>query len=113
MSRYGRGSAHQRGYDSRWRKARITYLMQNPLCRMCEDSKRLTPATVVDHIIPHKLWNARQSGNAEAIAKAQALFWDQSNWQPLCKPCHDGDKQQLERTGRLRGCGVDGWPIGS
>lgn len=32
-------------------------------------------ATVVDHIIPHK-------GD-------QYLFWDRSNWQPLCKLCHD------------------------
>ena len=30
---------------------------------------------VVDHIIPHK-------GD-------KVLFWDRSNWQPLCKTCHD------------------------
>lgn len=36
---------------------------------------RLTQATVVDHIVPHR-------GD-------QKLFWDESNWQPLCKPCHD------------------------
>ena len=40
----------------------------------CFDSK-LTPATVVGHIIPHR-------GN-------QKLFWDEKNWQPLCKDCHD------------------------
>jgi 5-methylcytosine-specific restriction protein A len=34
-----------------------------------------TPATVVDHIKPHK-------GNA-------ILFWLVSNWQGLCKHCHD------------------------
>lgn len=32
-------------------------------------------ATVVDHNIPHK-------GN-------KVLFWDVSNWQSLCKACHD------------------------
>ncbi len=32
-------------------------------------------ADVVDHIIPHK-------GD-------QSLFWDSSNWQPLCKHHHD------------------------
>lgn len=32
-------------------------------------------ATVVDHIIPHR-------GNEE-------LFWDEDNWQGLCKRCHD------------------------
>ena len=40
----------------------------------CFDSK-LTPATVVDHIIPHR-------GD-------KRLFWDEKNWQPLCKDCHD------------------------
>ena len=31
-------------------------------------------AREVDHIEPHK-------GD-------DTLFWDQDNWQPLCKPCH-------------------------
>ena len=30
---------------------------------------------VIDHIIPHR---------GDPI-----LFWDRSNWQPLCKDCHD------------------------
>jgi|SRR5690606_5488580 len=70
-----RGSASQRGYNAQWRKARKRYLTEHPLCVECEKNGRLTPATVVDHIIPHK-------GDMQ-------LFWDESNWQPLCKPCHD------------------------
>ena len=71
-----RGSSTERGYDGRWRKARETYLRRNPLCVICEKETRLTPATVVDHIIPHR-------GNQE-------LFWDTTNnWQALCKRCHD------------------------
>ena len=35
----------------------------------------MTAATVVDHIIPAK-------GSPE-------LFWDEANWQPLCKYHHD------------------------
>ncbi|WP_390622926.1 HNH endonuclease [Ralstonia syzygii] len=35
----------------------------------------MVPATVVDHIVPHK-------GD-------QHLFWRRSNWQALCKACHD------------------------
>jgi len=35
----------------------------------------MTAAGVVDHIVPHK-------GDAD-------LFWQRTNWQPLCKPCHD------------------------
>ena len=70
-----RGNAAFRGYDSRWREARKAFLKRNPLCVVCLRQGRFTPATVVDHIIPHR-------GD-------QRLFWDESNWQPLCKPCHD------------------------
>lgn len=70
-----RGSAASRGYDARWRKEREIYLRQHPLCVLCEREETLTPATVVDHIVPHK-------GDKQ-------LFWDKNNWQALCKPCHD------------------------
>ena len=70
-----RGSASQRGYDSRWQKARKQYLIEHPLCVKCLKEGRLVTATVVDRIIPHK-------GN-------MTLFWDKSNWQALCNQCHD------------------------
>jgi 5-methylcytosine-specific restriction endonuclease McrA len=62
-------------YGRRWKEARKHYLIAHPLCVSCEAKNILTEATVVDHIVPHK-------GN-------KRLFWDQSNWQPLCKSCHD------------------------
>lgn len=80
-----RGSSTERGYNYRWQKARATYLSRHPLCKMCEGRGRVTAATIVDHIIPHR-------GD-------QALFWDTSNWQSLCKPCHDSVKQAEERRG--------------
>lgn len=64
---------------------------------MCSAMGRVTSATVVDHIVPHR-------GNNE-------LFWDKSNWQALCKPCHDRHKQRLEKSGTEVGCGLDGVPI--
>jgi len=70
-----RGGADARGYDARWRKARAAFLQKHPLCRQCLREGRLTPATVVDHILPHR-------GNQE-------LFWDEKNWQALCRTCHD------------------------
>ena len=70
-----RGSASQRGYDAKWRKARETYLRQHPLCVYCMKDGKVMVATVVDHIKPHK-------GN-------RALFWDRQNWQALCKQHHD------------------------
>lgn len=70
-----RGGADARGYNARWRQARLLFLRKHPLCAQCQREGRITPATVVDHIIPHR-------GD-------QQLFWDESNWQPLCKSCHD------------------------
>lgn len=73
-----RGSAHQRGYGRAWQKASKAYLRAHPLCQCeaCDDGcKRVTPASVVDHKVPHK-------GD-------MALFWDSSNWQSMSKPCHD------------------------
>lgn len=70
-----RGSAASRGYDARWRKAAGQFLRSHPLCVRCSADGRSVGAEVVDHIIPHK-------GD-------QRLFWDRSNWQVLCKSCHD------------------------
>ena len=70
-----RPTAAKRGYNSRWQKARKMFLAEHPLCVECEKQGRYVEATVVDHITPHK-------GD-------QALFWDENNWQPLCKQCHD------------------------
>lgn len=93
-----RVSARQRGYNTRWEKARRTYLAAHPLCVMCQGQGRVSAATVVDHIIPHR-------GD-------QTLFWDsEKNWQALCKKHHDGEKQSEERLGYSLNVGQDGWPI--
>ncbi|MGC4075432.1 MAG: HNH endonuclease signature motif containing protein [Rubrivivax sp.] len=79
-----RGTARERGYSSKWERAREGYLRANPLCRTCQAQQLLELATVVDHIVPHK-------GD-------MGLFWDRTNWQPLCKPCHDA-KTAIEDGG--------------
>ena len=85
-------------YDrKRWKRRRVAFLRAHPLCRFCEETSRVTLAVVVDHKTPHK-------GD-------ETLFWDQSNWQGLCKRCHDGAKKELENTGRIRGCDVHGRPL--
>lgn len=68
-------SAASRGYNSRWRKESKHYLQTHPLCEECMKHGVYTAATVVDHIVPHR-------GDP-------VLFWNQSNWQALCKRCHD------------------------
>lgn len=70
-----RPTATQRGYNYKWTQQRTKYLRNNPLCVRCAEKDLITIATVVDHIVPHK-------GDMD-------LFWDESNWQSLCKRCHD------------------------
>lgn len=92
-----RGSARERGYTTQWEKARAAFLGEHPLCAMCLGRGDVVPATVVDHIHPHK-------GD-------QALFWDKANWQSLCKPHHDSAKQAEEAHGYSSEVGLDGWPM--
>ena len=68
-------SASSRGYGRAWQKASKQYLAAHPLCVLCAAEGRYTKATVVDHIQPHR-------GD-------RILFWDRTNWQSLCKSCHD------------------------
>lgn len=75
-------TSSQRGYGYKWQKARELYLNENPLCVFCERKGRTTAASVVDHIIAHR-------GD-------MVLFWNETNWQSLCKSCHDSVKQSEE-----------------
>lgn len=70
-----RGTSAQRGYGYKWQQAREGYLRSHPLCVKHEMRGELVPASVVDHIKPHR-------GD-------MSLFWLRTNWQSLCKPCHD------------------------
>ena len=84
-------SSTARGYGYRWQQARARFLAAHPLCALCSTPQSPVLAEVVDHIVPH-------GGN-------DALFWDVTNWQPLCKHCHGSIKQRQEsdaRTGRGR-----------
>jgi 5-methylcytosine-specific restriction endonuclease McrA len=65
-----RGSSAQRGYGSKWQKARDAYIAAHPWCACgCGGL-----ATVLDHIVPHR-------GDMK-------LFWNPSNWQGLTVRCH-------------------------
>lgn len=78
-------TSSQRGYGYKWQQARERYLRDNPLCVYCERNGRITVPRIVDHIVAHR-------GD-------MVLFWDQANWQSLCKPCHDSVKQAEEAAG--------------
>lgn len=62
-------------YDTqRWRKLRKDVLARSPLCVDCVGQQRVTLATVVDHVIPHR-------GDMR-------LAFDFGNLQTLCDSCH-------------------------
>jgi len=86
-------------YNARWNRMSKAFRIKNPLCAYCVQIGKITRVDVVDHIVPHR-------GDVQ-------LFWDQSNWQPLCKRCHDSVKAAEEARGYAVGCGTDGLPIDS
>jgi 5-methylcytosine-specific restriction protein A len=65
---------------------------------MCAKAGRRTPATIADHIVPHR-------GDT-------MLFFDPSNLQSLCDIHHRSEKQRIEAGGNARApVGLDGWPL--
>ena len=84
-------------YGRAWRKARKIFLALNPLCVMCEKEGIIRPAVDVDHIKRHE-------GN-------QFAFWDENNWQGLCKFHHQSVKARIERSGIEHGCDINGIPL--
>lgn len=88
VHRSDRMASNKRGYDSRWRRARKRFLSVHPLCERCKENNILVAATVVDHIIPHR-------GD-------DRLFWDELNWQALCKHCHDSKTMTEDRYQEYR-----------
>lgn len=77
-----RGSSTQRLYGYRWQQASARFKRDHPFCKPCQNEGRITRTFAVDHIIPHR-------GNPQ-------LFWDQSNWQPICES-HHNSKARTER----------------
>jgi 5-methylcytosine-specific restriction protein A len=78
-----RGSARERGYSTAWDRAAAAFKATHPLCVGCQAMGRVVPATVVDHVIPHR--------------GSETLFWAEENLQPSCAWHHDMVKQHLER----------------
>ncbi len=69
-------------WTARWRKIAQAQLIAHPLCCMCKNEGKLTPANTCDHVEPHR-------GDPEK-------FWC-GPFQSLCKAHHDRDKQREER----------------
>jgi 5-methylcytosine-specific restriction endonuclease McrA len=66
-------------------------------CKVPLTTGRSDPrSAVVNHIKPHK--------------GALYLFYNPNNLQAVCKECHDGRIQAMERGGTSP-IGLDGWPV--
>ncbi len=81
--------------NSRWAKRARRQIEQHPLCVFCLKDGIVTPATVADHITPHK-------GDYNS-------FW-YGKLQSLCAAHHNATKQMLEKRGYVTDIGVDGFP---
>lgn len=90
-------AAYRRLYKGRrWAGLRQAQLAKQPLCERDVHSFDIVPATVVNHRRPHK-------GDLR-------LFFDPTNLQSVCKPCHDGPIQREELQGFSAEVDTGGWP---
>jgi 5-methylcytosine-specific restriction endonuclease McrA len=79
-----------------WRRRRRLQLLQHPLCALCEARGVVTPATVGDHVTPHRGdWNAFRLGPLQS----------------LCADCHGRMKHRVDLHGYSSEIGGDGWPL--
>lgn len=78
---------------------RQIWLNRHPFCQCPHHYGLKIPATVVDHIKPHK-------GDAR-------LFFNTNNLQSMTKECHDRYKQSMEKGGKGfdQGCDAQGNPL--
>ena len=80
---HGGKTSHQRGYGATWQKLRAYVLASEPLCRECQATGRVTPATDVDHVRP------KAEGGTDAV----------ENLQPLCRSHHIAKTKRERRRG--------------
>lgn len=79
---------------ARYRRQRSAFLCEFPFCALCLAAGRHVGATDLDHVVP-------------AVGSLD-LFWDQSNWQGLCRECHS-DKTRAEAKARRSDPVLDSW----
>ena len=80
--KYNRVRSMDYYHTYRWTRESKAFREMNPLCAICEKEGILTPSEVTDHIIPASICDD---------------FFDQSNWQALCKKCNilKGNRDKL------------------
>jgi len=71
-NRYKRDPESGKRYGRTWKQIRASFLSANPLCVLCRQDGRLTPATIAHHKIK--------------LADGGTNDWE--NMTALCHPCH-------------------------
>lgn len=89
-----RGTAHSRGYGTRWQKYRADFLARHPWCVACLDLP--AEALVVDHIVPVLQDGSSVSGDCDP------LFYAGFNHEPLCRRHHDVKTRFDDRVAKHR-----------
>ena len=79
-----------------WRNRRRHQLAKDPLCVICLAADRITPATVADHVVPHK-------GDYRAFKLGDL--------RSLCAECHDGLQPAFKHKPYRPDIGADGYPL--
>ena len=90
--------AHDRSCHYRnaiYQRRRKLQLQENPLCERCLNDGLVTPATVTDHVIPHR-------GDVNIFLMGPL--------QSLCYVCHNSLKKREEFRGYQTDIGPDGYP---
>lgn len=73
----------------RWRKLRLNFLMNNPLCKRCLDKGIISSAVEAHHIIP--------LSSAKDIDRKLEIGFDENNLEGLCKECHQEHHKNKKR----------------
>lgn len=87
-----RGTAAERGYGSRWQRARLSVLAERPLCEDCRDRGLVAEGVDVHHL--------------DGLGPLGPRGYDPDNLRVLCHSCHSrttaaeskGERQQHARA---------------
>lgn len=103
--RTDKATSSQRGYGYKWQQARAAYLLKHPLCVMC-----LSAANVHEQALESVILACTAKGIAIPWANTvdhkvahrgdMKVFWDSTQWQSLCGPCHSSHAQRRDNATR-------------
>lgn len=68
--RYDRDPRSKQHYGRTWRKIRARFIAAHPLCEVCKNEGRLTPAAEVHHIKPLSQGGTHATHNLMALCKS-------------------------------------------